>query len=75
MVIIDDGRANVLYAHMSKIDVSQGQVIAQGEKIGEVGNTGRSTGPHLHIEYRGRKVNENTSLVEIKRPKPSAWAF
>jgi len=39
---------------MSKISVTQGQVIAQGEKVGEVGSTGRSTGPHLHIEYRGK---------------------
>ncbi|MDQ5883187.1 MAG: hypothetical protein QG654_99 [Patescibacteria group bacterium] len=55
MIIIDDGRANVLYAHMSKIDVVQGQVVEKGQKVGEVGNTGRSTGPHLHIEYRGKK--------------------
>lgn len=54
MIIIDDGRAQVLYAHLSKIDVTQGQVISQGQKIGEVGSTGRSTGPHLHIEYRGK---------------------
>jgi murein DD-endopeptidase MepM/ murein hydrolase activator NlpD len=54
MLIIDDGRANVLYAHMSRIDVTEGQVVTQGQKIGEVGNTGRSTGPHLHVEYRGK---------------------
>lgn len=54
MIVIDDGRANVLYAHLSKIDVVQGQVVTQGQKIGEVGSTGRSTGPHLHIEYRGK---------------------
>lgn len=55
MVIIDDGIANVLYAHMSELSVSTGQVLAQGEEVGKVGSTGRSTGPHLHIEYRGKK--------------------
>jgi len=54
MVIIDDGRATVLYAHMSKVSVTQGQVVNQGQEVGLVGSTGRSTGPHLHIEYRGK---------------------
>lgn len=38
------------YGHMSRIDVTTGQKVAPGEKIGEVGNTGHSTGPHLHLE-------------------------
>ncbi|SDE07615.1 M23 family metallopeptidase [Niabella drilacis] len=39
-----------LYGHLSKINVTQHQKIKSGEKIGEVGSTGRSTGPHLHYE-------------------------
>lgn len=41
-----------LYAHCSKIYVKEGQIIAQGQNIGEVGSTGKSTGPHLHFEIR-----------------------
>lgn len=52
-VIIDHGYGyRTLYAHNSKNLVKRGQKIARGDKIAEVGNTGRSTGPHLHYEIQ-----------------------
>jgi murein DD-endopeptidase MepM/ murein hydrolase activator NlpD len=41
-----------LYAHLSRIDVRKGQSVEQGMRIGAVGSTGWSTGPHLHFEFR-----------------------
>jgi len=43
---------STVYAHLSRIDVRKGQRIEQGQRIGAVGTTGWSTGPHLHFEFR-----------------------
>jgi murein DD-endopeptidase MepM/ murein hydrolase activator NlpD len=52
-VVIDHGNGlTTRYGHLSKIEVSAGQEIRRGEELGQVGSTGRSTGPHLHYEVR-----------------------
>ena len=43
---------STLYAHLSSIDVRQGQRVEQGQRVGAVGMTGWTTGPHLHFEFR-----------------------
>lgn len=53
IVIKHGNKTQTLYGHLSKNDVVAGQSVKQGQKIGELGNTGRSTGPHLHFEVRG----------------------
>ncbi len=60
MVMIDHGNGFVsLYAHMNTVYVRQGENVAKGEQLGTVGNTGRSTGPHLHFEIRLDGVARN----------------
>ena len=52
-VVIDHGDGvSTVYAHCSKLTVSKGDVVKKGDKIGEVGTTGNSTGNHLHFEFR-----------------------
>ena len=59
-ILIDHGFGyKTRYAHMSLISVAEGMKLKRGDCIGESGNSGKSTGPHLHYEviYRGERVN------------------
>ncbi|MEK9177231.1 MAG: LysM peptidoglycan-binding domain-containing M23 family metallopeptidase, partial [Patescibacteria group bacterium] len=53
VVIEHPNGTQTLYAHLSKVYVSGGEAVAQGELIGAVGSTGKATGPHLHFEVHG----------------------
>jgi len=56
-IVINHGFGyETLYAHMSKMDVRRGDKVKRGQVIGHVGNTGKSTSPHLHYEvHKGGK--------------------
>ena len=53
VLITHDNGTRTRYAHMSKVIVGEGWRVVKGQVIGYVGNTGRSTGPHLHFEVHG----------------------
>lgn len=55
IIIAHDKGVQTVYAHLNAVYVTLGQSVSQAEVIGELGNTGKSTGPHLHFEVRGAK--------------------
>ena len=64
-VILDHGQdLRTIYGHLSRVAVKEGQRVERGDVIAYTGNTGRSTGPHLHYEIhvRGRAVNPRAFL-------------
>lgn len=80
-VIVDHGDGfQTWYAHLSRLDVIEGQEIRQGETLGAVGTTGRSTGAHLHYEVRigNTPVNPYRFLARpamAKTAPPSDFPF
>ena len=55
IVIKHNNGTQTLYAHLNSIGVNQGETVDRGETIGKSGNSGQSTGPHLHFEVRGAR--------------------
>ena len=54
---------STLYAHMSRVDVTRGAHVEQGQHIGAVGSTGWATGPHLHFEVKTNGVQEDPMIL------------
>jgi murein DD-endopeptidase MepM/ murein hydrolase activator NlpD len=77
VIYVDHGGGVVTrYAHLHRIEVEPGAPVDAGGRIGQVGSTGRTTGPHLHFEVRldGRAVDPTLAMhvAELQRTDPSA---
>lgn len=72
VIIQHGGKYSTLYAHMSRIKPGsrRGNRVRQGQTIGYVGSTGRSTGPHLHYEFRVNGVHRNPLTVRLPDAAP-----
>ena len=71
LVVVDHGNGVITkYAHLSSIDVKVGDEVTEGQKLGGVGSTGSSTGPHLHYEIlqQGKPVDPLTNALSQINP-------
>jgi murein DD-endopeptidase MepM/ murein hydrolase activator NlpD len=70
----DDQTLFTVYAHLDQVDVVPGQWLQTGDQLGEVGQTGFTTGPHLHFEVRlGDDTYFNTRNPELWLVQPQGW--
>jgi murein DD-endopeptidase MepM/ murein hydrolase activator NlpD len=71
------GKYSTLYAHLSKFTrkLKIGTIVKQGEVIGEVGQSGLATGPHLHYEFRINGQHINPLTVELPQAQPMALKY
>lgn len=65
LVIVENGEYRTYYAHLSSIPVAVGDTVTAGTVIGLSGNTGNSTGPHLHYEIRRNKVTIDPTAATL----------
>ncbi len=74
-VTVDHGNhLSTLYAHASRILVKPGDIVRKGQKIAEVGTTGRSTGPHVHFEVHVNGAPQNPARFLAGQAKDSPFA-
>lgn len=69
VIVHDDGKAS-LYAHQSAIFVTVNQSVKAGDKIGQIGSTGNSTGPHLHLELAKSNNFSQDNLLDPSKHLP-----
>jgi murein DD-endopeptidase MepM/ murein hydrolase activator NlpD len=76
LVLDHGGEIKTLYGHLQKIQVLQGQKVDRGQQIALSGNTGRTSGPHLHYEItvRGQPVNPRGFLWDVPEAPPRGFS-
>lgn len=79
MVVAQDANGNkYTFAHLNNRDVKAGQTIKAGDQIGNTGNTGKSTGPHLHYEVtnaNGKKIDPQSTDPSTGKPYTDSAGF